>query len=389
MKPRLSDRVQGFAQSDIRRMSRECERVGGINLGQGICDLPTESLVREGAIDAIENSLATYSKFEGIDPLREKIASKVASYNQYEVDPDREIVVTVGSTGGFACAALATLNSGDEVILFEPYYGYHRNTLKALGVTSRLVPLNPPDWGFDAEQLRAAFGPRTRAIVICTPSNPSGKVFSREELLTVGRLCEEAGAWIITDEIYEYIIYDDRKHVSAASLPELRDRTITMSGFSKTFSVTGWRIGYVTAPPEVAAAIGLMNDLFYVCAPTPLQWGIARGLDVDASYYAALRDDYEGKRNILADALRAGGMAPFIPQGAYYMLADVKALGFGSSRDAANDLLATTGVASVPGTAFFDSPVGETLVRFCFAKDPAPLETACERLGAYRRLRAR
>ena len=376
----ISDRLGGLVQSDIRRMSRECERIGGINLGQGICDLPTIPEVAEGAIEAIESHRATYSRLEGIDILREKIARKVGAFNGFNVDPETQIVVTVGSTGGFATAAMATLNPGDEVILFEPYYGYHLNTLKVLGVVPKFVALEAPDWEIDFDTLRSAFTTRTRAVVICTPSNPSGKVFTREELERIGALCNEYGAWAITDEIYEYIVYDGRKHLSMASLDSCRDLTITISGFSKTFSITGWRIGYVAAPEIVAAKIGLLNDLFYVCAPTPLQWGVARGLDVGDEYYADLCASYQRKRDMLADAVRDAGMEPSVPQGAYYMLADIRGAGFSSDKEAANALLQRTGVAAVPGSAFHQSNRGETMLRFCFAKDFDVLEDACNRI---------
>ncbi|HEV7428411.1 MAG TPA: pyridoxal phosphate-dependent aminotransferase, partial [Thermoanaerobaculia bacterium] len=228
----ISDRLRGLVQSDIRRMSRECERVGGINLGQGICDLPTIPELVEGACDAIRSNKATYSKFEGIDILRERIARKVERHNGFTADPAKEVVVTVGSSGGFLAAAMATLNVGDEVILFEPYYGYHLNTFKVLGFDAKFVPLKAPDWTIDFDVLRAAFTPKTKAIVVCTPSNPSGKMFTREELEKIGALCREFGAWIFTDEIYEYIVYDGRKHVSVASIPSCRDLAITISGFS-------------------------------------------------------------------------------------------------------------------------------------------------------------
>ena len=302
----ISDRLRGLVQSDIRRMSRECERVGGINLGQGICDLPTIPELVEGACDAIRATKATYSKFEGIDPLREKIARKIERFNGFKADPATEIVVTVGSTGGFA-AAMATLNAGDEVILFEPYYGYHLNTLRVLGIVPKFVPLRAPDWTIDFDALRAAFGPKTRGIVVCTPSNPCGKVFTRDEMEKIGALCREFGAWAYTDEIYEYIVYDGRRHVSMASIESCRDLTITISGFSKTFSVTGWRIGYVAVDARVASSIGLVNDLFYVCAPTPLQWGIARALEIGDDYYADLAADYQKKRDMLAEALSEAG----------------------------------------------------------------------------------
>jgi aminotransferase len=379
----ISDRLRGLVQSDIRRMSRECERVGGINLGQGICDLPTIPELVDGACEAIRANKATYSKFEGIDPLREKIARKIERFNGYKVDPATEIVVTVGSTGGFAAATLATLNAGDEVILFEPYYGYHLNTLKVLGVVPKFVPLRAPDWTIDVDALRAAFGPKTRGIVVCTPSNPCGKVFTRDELEKIGALCREFGAWAYTDEIYEYIVYDGRRHVSMASIESCRDVTITISGFSKTFSVTGWRIGYVAVDARIASSIGLVNDLFYVCAPTPLQWGIARALEIGDEYYANLAADYEKKRDLLAEALSEAGFAPSVPQGAYYMLAQIPD-DFRDDKEAAQSLLESTRVASVPGSAFFVSEAGKRMLRFCFAEDFDSLEEACKRIRAFK-----
>jgi aminotransferase len=379
----ISDRLRGLVQSDIRRMSRECERVGGINLGQGICDLPTIPELVEGACDAIRANKATYSKFEGIDILRERIARKVERHNGFTADPEKEIVVTVGSSGGFLAAAMATLNVGDEVILFEPYYGYHLNTFKVLGFETKFVPLNAPDWTIDFDVLRAAFTPKTKAIVVCTPSNPSGKMFTRDELEKIGALCREFGAWIFTDEIYEYIVYDGRKHVSVASIPSCRDLAITISGFSKTFSITGWRVGYVIADERVAGPIGLMNDLFAICAPTPLQWGVARALEIGDDYYANMAADYQKKRDMLADALSEAGFTPSIPQGAYYMLAKIPD-DFRDDKEAANALLETTRVASVPGSAFFVSEAGNRMLRFCFAKDFDSLEEACKRLRAFK-----
>jgi aminotransferase len=380
----ISDRVRNVVQSDIRRMSRECERVGGINLGQGICDLPTIPELVEGACDAIASSKATYSKFEGIDLLRERIAKKIAHYNGFEVDPMTEVVVTVGSTGGFATGMMATLNAGDEVILFEPYYGYHLNTLRILGVEPKFVPLREhDDWSIDFDELRRAFTPKTRGIVVCTPSNPCGKVFTRDELEKIGALCAEFNAWAYTDEIYEYIVYDGRKHVSLASIESCRERTITISGFSKTFSITGWRIGYLAADKRVTQPVGVLNDLFYICAPTPLQWGVARALEVGDDYYANLNSDYAKKRDMLADALRDSGFAPFVPQGAYYMLAEIPSE-FANDREAANSLLEEAHVASVPGSAFYASDRGARMLRFCYAKDFDALEEACQRIRAFR-----
>jgi aminotransferase len=385
----ISDRVRNVVQSDIRRMSRECERVGGINLGQGICDLPSIPELIEGACDAIASSKSTYSKFEGIDLLRERIAKKIARHNGYHVDPVSEIVVTVGSTGGFVTATMATLNAGDEVILFEPYYGYHLNTLRILGVDTKFVPLREHDnWSIDFDELRRAFTPKTRGIVICTPSNPCGKVFTRDELEKIGALCREFNAWAYTDEIYEYIVYDGREHVSIASIESCRERTITISGFSKTFSITGWRIGYLAADKRITQPIGVLNDLFYICAPTPLQWGVARALEVGDDYYSKMNADYAKKRDMLAAALRDAGFTPFVPQGAYYMLAEIPSE-FANDREAATALLEQTKVASVPGSAFYMSDRGSRMLRFCYAKDFDSLEEACGRIRAFRAVAAR
>src|SRR5438445_640471 len=305
----ISDRLRGLVQSDIRRMSRECDRVGGINLGQGICDLPTIPELVEGACDAIAANKATYSKFEGIDILRERISRKLERYNGLKADPAKEIVVTVGSSGGFLSAAMATLNAGDEVILFEPYYGYHLNTLTVLGFVPKFVPLVAPNWDIDFAALRAAFTPKTKAIVVCTPSNPSGKMFAREELEKIGAICREFNAWVFTDEIYEYIVYDGRKHVSIASIPSCRDVTITISGFSKTFSITGWRVGYAVADARIAGPIGLMNDLFAICAPTPLQSGrrSCRRSELKGSFSV----DAQLIRDVAAIANSGGGAVVF------------------------------------------------------------------------------
>lgn len=379
----INDRLRGLVQSDIRRMSRECERVGGINLGQGICDLPTIPELVDGACDAIRASKATYSKYEGIDLLREKIARKIESFNGYRIDPAKELIVTVGSSGGFAASTMATLNAGDEVILFEPYYGYHLNALKVLGVEAKYVPLHRPDWSIDFDQLRAAFGPKTKGIVVCTPANPCGKIFTRDELERIGALCREFGAWCYTDEIYEYIVYDGKRHLSMASIDSCRDVTITISGFSKTFSITGWRIGYVAAGAEVSASIGVVQDLFYVCAATPLQWGVARALDVGPEYYAGLAADYQRKRDMLAEGLREGGFTPYVPEGAYYMLAEIPD-SYRDSREAAMSLIEEARVASVPGHSFYSGGGGDRLLRFCFAKDFSTLEEACRRIASVR-----
>lgn len=374
-------RIQGLVQSDIRRMTRECNRVKGINLGQGICDLPTPPEVTEETIKAVQKDLSTYSKFEGVDPLREQLAHKMTHYNKRPTDPNGEIVVTIGATGAFAATCQALLNPGDEVILFEPYYGYHVNTLLIAGAKPVFIPLAPPEFSITREMLEGVRTDKTRAILVNTPTNPSGKVFGLDELQLIADFCQEHDLLAFTDEIYEYILYDDLEHISLATLPGMRERTVTISGLSKTFSITGWRLGYVVADPALAGPIGLVNDLFYVCAPTPLQHGVAHGMArMDDSYYAGLRPLYQKKRDLFCSTLEDAGLKPIWPKGAYYVLADITRLGYDTSRDAAMHILETVGVASVPGSAFFQSDEGEKLTRFCYAKDLPVLEEACARL---------
>src|SRR5437868_4867084 len=381
---RVANRLQGLAQSEIRRMTRECERVGGINLGQGICDLPTPPLVRDGAIAAIRENRSTYSFAEGVRELREAISRKLQRDNGLRADPASEICVTVGASGAYACAIQALLDPGDGILLFEPYYGYHLNAALIAGFTPEFLTLPPPHFALREEALAKAVTPRTRAVVLCTPSNPSGKMYSRAELEALARVAQERDLLVITDEIYEYIRYDGRAHVSPAAIPGLRERTVTIMGLSKTFSITGWRLGYAVAPPGLTRAITLVNDLNYVCAPTPLQLGAAAGFNAPPSYFAELQSGYQRKRDLTCDALRAAGLPPIVPEGAYYVLADCTSMGLATSRDAAMALLEKTGVASIPGSAFYRGPEGEKLLRFCFAKDDGVLEQACGKLRALR-----
>lgn len=379
--PRFARRVQGLVQSDIRRMTRACENAGGINLGQGICDQPTPPEIKDATIAAIRSDRNTYSKFEGLDPLRTAIAAKMAAYNGIVCDPDRQVVVTVGSTGGFAVACLALLEEGDEAVIFSPFYSYHLNILTMCGARPRFVSLRPPAWEIDPAEMEAAFSDRTRLVVVNTPANPSGKVFTRAECEAIGRLCRTWGALALTDEIYEYILYDGHEHVSIGSLPGMEDRTITLSGFSKTYSMTGWRLGYAVAPAEVAARMGILNDLLYICAPTPLQHGVVEAFRLPDSYYEEMRRSYTRKLESLSQACRAAGLDVIRPQGAYYMLADVSRLGYASDQEAAAALLARAGVGSVPGSSFYADPAdGRSQVRFCFAKKDADLDEACRRL---------
>lgn len=369
-------------QAEIRAMSVECERVGGINLAQGVCDTEVPPEVRSAARTAIEQGPNSYTRYDGIAELRAAIARKLSSYNGIEADPETQITVSAGSTGAFYCACLALLNPGDEVILFEPYYGYHLNTLLAVEAVPKYVRLAAPDWSFDRQRLQSAVTSQTRAIVVCTPSNPCGKVWSRDELLFIAELAERHDLYVLTDEIYEYILYDGMQHISPGALAGLRERTVTISGYSKTFSVTGWRIGYCVSPPSVARMIGYLNDLIYVCAPAPLQRGVAEGIDsLGGPFYVELAAMYQRKRDQLCSSLHDAGLPPHVPKGAYYVLTDASRLPGETSKQRAMHLLSATGVATVPGEAFFQGAGGSALLRFCFAKSDEDLDEACRRLA--------
>jgi len=371
-------------QSEIRSMSVECDRVGGINLAQGVCDTEMPSVVADAAINAIRAGLNTYTRQDGIASLREAIAAKMSSYNGIHADPNTEIVVTTGATGALYAAALALLNPGDEVILFEPYYGYHSNTILSIRARPVIVSLSAPDWQVDFDALRKAITPRTRAILVNTPCNPSGKVFSLDELQSIANLAIEHDLFVFADEIYEYFLFDNTGHISIATLPGMADRTITISGLSKTFSITGWRIGYLTASSQWVPTIGYFNDLVYVCSPGPLQYGAAAGLvALSENFYKDLAIEYQQKRDQICAALLDAGMPPSVPHGAYYVLADVSKIPGKTSAEKARKLLAATGVAAVAGSAFFANGGGEDLMRFCFGKKPEALDRACEALRKF------
>jgi aminotransferase len=355
--------------------------MGGINLAQGVCDTPVPAAVQAAAIQAIHDGHNIYTRLDGIARLRNAIAAKQQRDYGLIYDPESEILVSSGATGGLHAAAMALLNPGDEVLLFEPFYGYHVSTLRSLRVNPVLVPLAEPDFALDLDALQAAVTPRTRAILLNTPANPSGKVFSLAEIESIAAVCLRHDLFLITDEIYEYFVYDGHKHIAAASLPGMKERTIVLSGFSKTFSVTGWRLGYVTADARWIAAMNYFHDLTYVCAPSALQHGAAAGLEqLPPSFYTHLAADHRNKRTRILAALTAAGLKPTVPAGAYYVLAEASSLPGDSAAAKARQLLAATGVAAVAGSAFFRSGYGENLLRFCFAKKDRDLDEACARL---------
>jgi aminotransferase len=352
----------------------------GVNLSQGVCDQPAPDAVKAAAKGAIDDDHAVYTNLRGIIELRRAIADKMRDFNGIACDPETQVAVTVGSAGSFACAALATLNPGDECIIFSPFYSYHVNLLRLFGVEIRYVDLVPPGWSYDRAQLEQAFTGRTKMILINTPANPSGKVYSEPELRDIAALANRHNAWIVTDEIYEYITYG-KQHVSVGGFPEARDRTLTMSGASKTYAVTGWRVGYTVGPPEIIDRMAVVNDLLYICAPAPLQHGIVAGMRLPAAYYRNMCDDYRTKRELIVDTLREIGFEPYVPHGSYYLLAEFEEGRWPDATVATEAILHEVGVATVPGSAFYRNPAdGKRQLRFCYAKQMADLEEGCARL---------
>jgi len=377
----LSELAPGTVQSEIRAMTTECDRMGGVNLAQGVCDTPVPAPVEAEAIAAIRAGHNIYTRMDGISRLRTAIAQKQQRDYGLSYDPETEVLVASGATAGLHAAAMALLNPGDEVLLFEPFYGYHTATLKSMRMKPVLVPLREGDYALDAAALRAAVTPRTRAIILNTPANPSGKVFTQAETEAVAAVCLEHDLFLFTDEIYEYFVYDGQRHIAPAALPGMRERTVVISGFSKTFSITGWRLGYVTADARWMGAMAYFHDLTYVCAPSAFQHAAAAGLEqLPPSFYAQIAADHQSKRERLVSALRDAGMEPSVPAGAYYILARADRLPGATAALKARSLLAATGVAAVAGSAFFRPGHGENLLRFCFAKKDADLDDACARL---------
>lgn len=385
MKP-LAKRTDELRQSNIRAVSMMVEAAGGINLGQGICDLPTPPQLRTAAQMALDENRSSYSHYAGIHELRRVILNKARTFNQIPINGTDEIVVSVGSTGAFATTMMAILDPGDEVVLFEPFYGYHRKLVVAMGGKPISVRQAIPSWSVDFDEFERSVTPATKAVVITTPGNPNGKVWTIDELGILLEIAARHDLYLVTDEIYEYITYDGRRHVSAASLPGGYERTITISGFSKTYNMTGWRLGYAIALPPVIEKIGLLNDLFYICAPTPLQYGVAAATEMNSSYYDTMRADYDAKRKLMCVSLESIGFDVPWPEGAYYVLASFRSLqhradGFEDDETACRTLIDRCGVGSVAGSSFFSQQFdGSHFLRFCYAKEMRDLRQACDRL---------
>lgn len=384
-----SAKAARFTESVIREMTRVCAQHDGVNLAQGFPDFEAPAAMREAAKRAIDDGVNQYAVTWGAPNLRRAIAERTSAYNRVPTDADANVTVCCGATEAMISALLAVCDPGHEVVIFEPFYENYGPDCILSGATPRFVTLRPPDWSFDRDELAAAFGPNTRAIVVNTPHNPTGKVFSRDELEFIAGLCREHDALAITDEIYEYILYDGSEHVSIATLGGMAERTVTISGLSKTWSATGWRIGWCVAPQEISLAIRKVHDFLTVGAPAPLQEAAAVALGFDDAYFDTLARDYAVRRDTLNAALRDVGFEVFEPRGAYYTMVDFRALAAGPEEDDvafAHRLVADGGVATVPGSSFFANPAdGRDIVRFCFAKRAETLERAAavlrERLG--------
>jgi len=378
-RPRVSRKAARFTESVIREMSRVCALHGGVNLAQGFPDFEAPAEMKAAACRAIEGDVNQYAVTWGAPSLRRAIAERTLAHNRVPTDADRNVTVCCGATEAMIASLLAVLDPGDEVIVFEPFYENYGPDCVLSDAVPRMVRLHAPDWTLDEAELRAAFGPRTRAVIVNTPHNPTGKVFERDELELIARLCVEHDAIAITDEIYEYILYDGARHVSIATLPGMRERTITISGLSKTWSATGWRIGWCVASEEMTGAIRKVHDFLTVGAPAPLQEAAAVALGFGPDYFARLAEDYRVRRDLLVAALRETGFGVFEPRGAYYVMTDVSNLTDLDDVAFAMELVEGGGVATVPGSSFFLAPAdGRTLIRFCFAKRLETLERAAD-----------
>jgi len=376
-----SERTRNFTESVIREMTRRAIQHGAVNLAQGFPDFEAPEELKRAAAEAIAGDHNQYSITWGAKPFRDAIAGKYRRVYGLEFDPEREITVCCGATEGMIASMLAVVNPGDEVIVFEPFYeNYHPDTQLCSAVT-RYVTLHPPDWHFHPDELRRAFSSRTKAIIVNTPNNPTGKVFSREELTLIAELCQEFDTLCITDEIYEHIVYDGAVHVPIASLPGMRERSILVNSMSKTYSVTGWRVGWVLAPADLTDSIRKVHDFLTVGAAAPLQQAGVYALSLGPEYYRELAERYTGRRNHLIASLEGAGFHCFVPRGSYYVMTDITGLGFAHDTEFAAHLVEKIGIAAVPGSSFYaHSGAGDRKIRFCFCKKYETLELARDQL---------
>jgi aspartate/methionine/tyrosine aminotransferase len=380
-----SQRISRFTESVIREMTRLAYRHQAINLAQGFPDFPAPKALKQAAHDAIDADINQYAITWGAKPFRDAIAAKYQRTYGMALDPEREITVCCGATEGMVATLLAILNPGDEVVLFEPFYENYGPDTQLCGATARYVSLRAPDWTFDPDELRRAFTPRTKAIILNSPNNPTGKVFTRAELEYIATLCQEFDVLAITDEIYEHILYDDAVHIPIATLPGMRERSVLVNSMSKTYSVTGWRVGWVLAPPDLTDGIRKVHDFLTVGAAAPLQQAGVFALGQPEEYYKKLSAEYRERRDYLVKALEMAGFACFVPRGAYYVMTDISSFGFPSDTAFVEHLITKAGIAAVPGSSFYAHSGGGTQeVRFCFCKKYATLESASIQLSKLR-----
>lgn len=381
-RPRFrSGRTANFTESVIREMTRLAIQHGAVNLAQGMPDFRAPEELKEAARRAIAEDFNQYAITWGAKPFRDAIAAKYMDWYGLDVDPEREITVCCGSTEGMIASLLAVTDPGDEVVIFEPFYENYGPDAELSGAVPRLVKLQPPDWTFDPEELRRAFNPRTKAVIVNTPNNPTGKVFSRQELEFIAALCCEFDALVITDEIYEHILYDGAEHIPVMTLPGMRERSILVNSMSKTYSVTGWRVGWVIAAPDLTDSIRKVHDFLTVGAAAPLQQAGVVALSMPRRFYEQLARDYEARRDVLLEELEAAGFKCYRPRGAYYVMTDISAFSFPDDVAFVRHLVEQVGVAAVPGSSFFADPRdGSRMVRFCFPKKYETLKEAGARL---------
>jgi aspartate/methionine/tyrosine aminotransferase len=382
IRTRISHKAGQFTESVIREMTRLALQYGAVNLSQGFPDFPAPAEIKRAAQDAIASDINQYAITWGAKSLRNAIAEKFQRWQGVAIDPEREITVCCGSTEAMMSSMMAIINPGDEVVVFEPFYENYGPDAILSGASPCFVKLRAPDWTFEPAELAAAFGPVTKAIILNTPNNPTGKVFERAELEAIRDLCVRWNAYAITDEIYEHMLYDGAEHISMATLDGMRDRTITINALSKTYSVTGWRVGWAIASPEVTSAIRKVHDFLTVGAAAPLQEAGALALKSPASYYEMLAAEYLARRDRMLGILSGAGFRCFKPRGAYYIMTDISAFGFPDDVAFAKYLVKEIGVAAVPGSSFYQDPAaGRTHLRFTFCKTEKTFQAAAERLA--------